>query len=102
MVSVDPHTAAIKEYNQTLVDALGYTKEEIIGRPIFDLYHPDCLEDVQKAFQSFVETGGVEDAELQLKRQDGSPAILGLSWRRTSRRKRGPVPFRPRLSAGLA
>ena len=34
----------------------------------------------------------------------GSPAILGPSGSRSlaSRRKRGPVAFRPRLSAGLA
>ncbi len=71
-VSVDPETAAIKECNQTLATALGYTNEEIVGRPIFGLYHPDCMEDVQKAFRSFVETGEVRNAELQVKRKDGS------------------------------
>lgn len=36
-VSVDAKTATILDCNQTLVDASGYTKEEIIGRPIFDI-----------------------------------------------------------------
>ena len=71
-VSVDSKTAGTKECDQTLATALGYTKEEIVGRPIFDMYHPDCMEDVNKVFQSFVETGEAHGAELELKRKDGS------------------------------
>lgn len=71
-VSVAAETAKIRDCNQTLADSLGYSKKEIIGRPIFDMYHPDCMEDVKKVFRSFVTTGEVHDAELQLKRKDGS------------------------------
>ena len=78
-VSVDAETAAIRDCNQTLATALGYTKEEIIGRSIFEVYHPDCMEDVKKAFQSFVESGEVKDAELQLKRSDGSKIDVNLN-----------------------
>ena len=76
--SVDT-TGKIVGCNQTLAAATGYTKKEIIGHPCFDMYHPDCMEDVKKAFESFVGTGEVHDAELQLKRQDGSKIEVSLN-----------------------
>jgi len=78
-VSVDPETAKILDCNQTAATATGYTKDEIIGRPIFEMYHPDCMDRVREAFQSFVETGVVRNAELQLKRKDGSKIEVMLN-----------------------
>ena len=78
-VSVDARTAKIIQCNQTLAAALGCSKDEIIGRPIFDLYHADCRKDAERAFQAFVETGEVHDAELQLRKSDGSPIDVSLS-----------------------
>ena len=80
-VSVDPRKATIIQCNQTLADNLGYTKEEVIGHPLFDMYHPDCMEEVEQAFASFLKTGEVRNAELQLKRKDGSriDVILNVS-----------------------
>ena len=78
-VSVDAESARIIQCNQTLTTALGYSKEEIIGRPIFDMYHPDCMEDVRRDFRSFVETGVVDNAELQLRRKDGSRIDVSLN-----------------------
>ncbi len=79
-LSIDPHDGSIKECNQTLARNTNYTKEEIIGQPVFFLYHPDCLPRVRKAFQSFVETGRVENAELEIKTKDGStiPVLLSV------------------------
>jgi len=71
-LSVDAKTTKIIQCNQTLATALDYTKKEIIGRPVFDMYHPDSLESARKAFKSFVETGEVHNTEIQLKRKDGS------------------------------
>ena len=50
-VSVDARSSLIIECNQTLVNNLGYTKKEIIGRPIFEMYHPDSLDGAKKEFQ---------------------------------------------------
>jgi len=77
--SEDAKTAKILQCNQTLADTMGYTKEEIIGRPVFDMYHPDCMKEVKKAFNTFVTTGVVHDAELQLKRKDGSKIDILLN-----------------------
>jgi len=63
-VSVDAGTGKIVECNQTTLKALGYSKEEIIGRNIAELYHPDCEEVRKKAFKTFIETGEVHEAEL--------------------------------------
>ena len=78
-VSVDAKTAKILRCNRTLADALGYSREEIVGQSIFFVYHPDCLEDAKKAFQQFAATGELRNVELQLKRKDGSKIEVSLS-----------------------
>lgn len=81
-VNVDPQDGRIKDCNRLTVSRLGYVdKQEIVGRPIFDLYHEDCLDEVREAFHRFATIGRVENAELQLKCQDGSavPVILNVA-----------------------
>ena len=77
--SVDAKTAKVIECNQTLVDSLAYTKKEIIGKEIFELYHADCMDDVHKAFNDFLQNGEVNNAELILKRKDGSKLYVLLN-----------------------
>jgi PAS domain S-box-containing protein len=77
--SVDARTADIIQCNQTLADTLGYRKEEIIGRKVFDVYPPDCLAEAHKAFDAFVETGEGRDAELQIRTRDGSKIAVSLN-----------------------
>ena len=78
-VSVDPATAQIIECNKTLLNATGYGREEIIGRTVFDLYNQDSLEDAKKAFKKFLETGVTRNAELQIRRKDGSNIAVCLN-----------------------
>ena len=78
-VFVDAKTANIIRCNQTVVQTLGYPREEIIGRSIFERYHPDCIEKAHEVFQVFVEAGEVHDAELVLKRKDGSKIDVSLN-----------------------
>ena len=78
-VFVDAKTANIIRCNQTVVQTLGYTREEIIGHSVFERYHPDCVADAHKVFQSFVETGEVHDAELVLQRKDGTRIDVSLN-----------------------
>lgn len=77
--SVDAETTKIIECNRTLTTTLGYTKEELIGRSVFDIYHPDCLSDAREHFLVFVETGYVHDEERQLRRKDGSKVYVSLN-----------------------
>ena len=78
--SVDAKTTTILECNQTLVDALGYAKEDIIGRSIFDMYTPDSVEDAKASVSSvFLKTGTIKGVELQLQRKDGSALDVSLN-----------------------
>jgi len=80
-VSVDAVTGRIIECNETAAKATGYTKSEITGKKVLELYHPDSLEAAQRCFKQFVETGEVHDEELRLKRKDGSAidVVLGAT-----------------------
>lgn len=71
--SVDAKTATIMECNQTLVNALGYAKNEIIGQPIFAMYTQKSAEySKANVFPQFLKTGEIKGEELQLQRKDGS------------------------------
>jgi PAS domain S-box-containing protein len=105
-VFVDAKTATILDCNQTLVDALGYTKEEIIGRLIFDMYTPESAKYAKAdVYPMFVKNGKIEGEELQLQRKDSSKIDVSLNvsalndeqghilygrsvWRDITRRKR--------------
>jgi len=78
-VSVDARTGNVLECNETLVRAVGWAKEQIIGRPVLELYHPDSADAARRAFAMFLETGTVDGAELRLQRADGSALDVSLS-----------------------
>lgn len=80
-VSMDVHTARVQQCNQTLCNVLGYNKDEILDRSVFDLYHPDCHPKVEQALRTFRDTGEVKDAQLVLHRQDGSKLDVSLNVR---------------------
>jgi len=77
--SVSAYDASILLCNETLLNKTGYSREELIGFPIFKLYHDDCMTEVKKTFQEFVETGVIKDRELTLKRKDGSKIDVSLN-----------------------
>jgi len=78
-LSVDAETAHVIACNQTLADATGYTKQELVGCPIVRLYHPDSREDVEATFRGFLQSGSITDVELQLLRKDGTTIDVSLS-----------------------
>ena len=78
-VSVSPDDASILLCNETLLSKTGYSREEIIGFPVFKIYHDDCLDEVEKVFQQFVATGIVQDKELIIKRKDGGRIDVSLN-----------------------
>ena len=80
-VSVDAQTALVSHCNQTVLDRLGRKREELIGKPIFLMYHPCCLDQVHATFKQFQETGVVVNEELVLADGEGKPipVILNVS-----------------------
>ena len=79
--SVSAETARIVQCNRTFAEALGYSREEVLGRPVFDIYDPGCLAEAHRTFEQFRTTGVVRNAELQMRRKDGSKidVILNVS-----------------------
>ncbi len=79
--SVEAKTGLVRKCNKTLAAKLGYTREEIIGQHLFKLYQQSCMPKVEKTFKLFVETGVVENAELELRKKNGETidVILNVS-----------------------
>ncbi len=70
------------DINETELDWLGYSREEVIGRiRITDLFTPAGIATFRKQFPRFKETGVLRDLELDLVRKDGSilPALINAT-----------------------
>ncbi|MBM4427034.1 MAG: PAS domain S-box protein, partial [Chloroflexi bacterium] len=68
--------------NQTELNWLGYTREELIERPFLDILTPESLEKFKTKFPEFIKRGWLIDAEFDLIRKDGS--ILPVSLNATA------------------
>ncbi|PCJ86181.1 MAG: hypothetical protein COA57_06590 [Flavobacteriales bacterium] len=82
-VNVEPH-GNIRNCNKALCERLGYEKDEIVGKPIFFVYHKDSLGDAKVAFDNFISKGIIKDTELFLKKKDGKkvPVLLNVTAKR--------------------
>ncbi|MBB3210338.1 PAS domain S-box-containing protein [Rhodopirellula rubra] len=72
LYSVDAKSACITSCNQAFADTFNCTKDELLGRSVFELYHPNSRDMAQRTFSTFLETGAVHNAELQLNLPNGS------------------------------
>ncbi len=81
-LSIDAATARVIDCNNATVERLGYAKDEIVGRPIFDFYHSSYRDHVKVVFEIFKKTGDIHDAELRVVRKDGS--VIDVSLNATS------------------
>ena len=69
----------IIECNQSYVNSLGYTKDEIIGQSIYDHTSKKSIHDLRKIFQKWKTTGNVTNSEIFLRRKDGTTFPVSLS-----------------------
>lgn len=79
-VSVKPPDGVVTKCNQTLCDRTGFSKEEIIGKPVFWLYHDSCRHEADAAFKQFMKSGKVVNYELSLRTKDNQaiPVLLNV------------------------
>ncbi len=77
--SVSPADDRIVLCNETLLTHTGYSKEEVVGAPVFKLYHEDCLNEVKATLKQLVETGSIKNKVLILKKKDGGKIYVSLS-----------------------
>ena len=77
--SLDLATGAIKECNETLLRRTGYSRDELIGRHIFEMFDSESAKEAERSFQQFSVTGEVRDAERRVKCKDGSIIDVSLN-----------------------
>ena len=79
-VTVDARSRLIMDCNQTLASISGFSKEDLLGRVVFDLFSPESAEYAKtKAFPKFLKTGYIEELEIQLNRKDGSIIDIAIN-----------------------
>ncbi len=78
-ISVSPKDSKVLLCNETLLRKTGFTKDEIIGKSVFNLYDDVCLNNAQKTFENFLKTGSVQDVALVLKKKDGGKINVDLN-----------------------
>lgn len=78
-LSVDPATGRVIRCNDTLCQVTGYSKAELIGKHLLELYHPDSHEDFRRNLAAFRETGKLLYPELKVVKKDGSVITVLLN-----------------------
>ncbi len=81
MASIDPSTGLVMDCNLTTCKKLNYTKEEIIGKHIFEIYHLESHEEIVKTLDDFKSSGIITNAKLNLRKKNGDkiPVILSAT-----------------------
>ncbi|MBK6792803.1 MAG: PAS domain S-box protein [Anaerolineales bacterium] len=67
--------------NQTELNWLGYTREEIIGKPITDFLSPTSLDTFREIFAAFKKEGSLSGLEMEFRRKNGSifPVLINAT-----------------------
>ncbi len=78
-LSVEAKNATITDCNQTLLDITGFSREDILGQSVFEIYHQDCVELARSTFQTFKDTKTVHGVELQLRCKNGCKVDVSLN-----------------------
>ena len=66
------------EINQTWLETLGYTREEVIGRDFGAFLHPDWQNHFKENFPRFKAIGEILGIEFEMAKKDGSTVIVSL------------------------
>jgi PAS domain S-box-containing protein len=105
---LDPANCTVLDSNRAVRDTLGYAREEIAGRSILILAHPESLESSRMVWEALGRCADLRDADIQVRRKDGTKLDISASasaildnrghlaygvtvWRNISRRKRAEV-----------
>ena len=76
---IDAKTGRVLDCNRALATCTGYSRQEIVGRNVFELYHPDYVEQARDVSKEFVKSGVVHDVELPLGHRDGHSIDASIS-----------------------
>ena len=77
--SICAKTGKVLKCNKTTMVTLGYTQEEILNTPVFDLYSKDSSEYARKeVFPEFLKNGYIEGEKLDLQKKNGEKITVLL------------------------
>jgi PAS domain S-box-containing protein len=71
----------IREVNQAWLDALGYSRQEVIGRWFGDFLPPDYFERFPERFACFKDAGEVCNVDFEMVRKDGARITISFYGR---------------------
>lgn len=69
------------EVNSAFLNALGYTREEVIGRNFGDFLAPDWSDHYKHHFQRFKAVGEILGVEFEMLKKDGSMILVSFDGR---------------------
>lgn len=84
----------IIEVNQTEVNALGYSKEELIGRHLTDIFTKDSKKEFEKDFPVLLKKGSLSGLERQVIRKDGGVIDVSINVSAVHDEKGEPIKTR--------
>ena len=67
------------EVNQTWLDTLGYTREEVIGKSFGDFLHPEWVDHFKENFPRFKAIGEILGVEFEMVKKDGSFILVSIN-----------------------
>ncbi|TRZ79589.1 MAG: PAS domain-containing sensor histidine kinase [Nitrosopumilales archaeon] len=75
------NSGVILECNIAYVKNFGYSREEIIGKSLFDHTAEKSIDDMKKTFEAWKKSGRVENVEIWFKRKDETifPGLLSAN-----------------------
>ena len=69
----------ILDVNVAALRALGYEKEELIGKSLGTIYAPESLAKVKELFDTWKETGQIRNEEVVIRTRDGEKRVVLLN-----------------------
>lgn len=78
-LSVDAATGRILCCNATMLKVTGWTREEVIGRPVIEMYDPASHDRAREIHEQLRTTGEVRDAEMVLLTKEGRRVDICLN-----------------------
>jgi PAS domain S-box-containing protein len=69
----------ILECNDTVIEVLGYSRQELIGMPLFKIYTEDSKPYAEECFKEWKKTGKLRNKELKITTKDGKKIDIELS-----------------------
>ncbi|MHC4509804.1 MAG: PAS domain S-box protein, partial [Planctomycetota bacterium] len=69
----------VLEANSAALHTLGYTKEELVGKPLETVYAPESHEKMRQSFAQWKETGELRDEEMVIITRNGDKRTVLLS-----------------------